>query len=182
VSGDRVLLEFVRDNVWPKCDDVRRDGQRDPCRVWSGMVNNSRGLPMVKYRGRRVSAGRIVFEAYRDPLLPTDRVFSVCGAKRCLSPYHLGLISAEEWGEYMRHRVRRGEAHPLSTIPESVVLFIRDSTATTKYLADKFGICKWTVLGIRTYKKRCPLNKEPMRWDHENRKRLPLRSDAIGAD
>jgi len=60
----------------------------DACRVWEGTYD-SNGYPRYKSRGQSRYVHRAVYEDFHGRLQPGEKVYRVCGDRRCVNALHL---------------------------------------------------------------------------------------------
>ena len=72
--------------VYPLPHDVLRAA--DACKIWDGTYD-SNGYPRYKSGGRSWYVHRAVYEDFHGRLEPGEKVYRVCGDKRCINAMHL---------------------------------------------------------------------------------------------
>ena len=60
----------------------------DACKVWQGTYD-SNGYPRYKSRGQSRYVARAVYEEFHGRLQPGEKVYRVCGDRRCVNAMHL---------------------------------------------------------------------------------------------
>ena len=98
------------------------------CWPWRGAVTKKRGYGYLSYHGRTKLAHRIVWEQYRGPLLPLERIGWTCRNRGCCNPDHMFKYAHRSHkGEV---KTRRGEKYPNAHLTLDRVAEIRRYYAT----------------------------------------------------
>ena len=82
---------------------------------WNGAFSGN-GTPALSLQGKVVSALRLSYAIYREPLQKDLKVVTTCGLLSCINPKHLKAATAQEIFSSMKLTCRRG--HP--SLPETV--------------------------------------------------------------
>lgn len=79
-------------------ENVRIDGE---CRIWAGTV--VQGVPVVRWKGRMLSARRLLPKLMGKQIGPREVVYPCCGNGLCLNPQHLRIDTRKRMaGVYKR--------------------------------------------------------------------------------
>ena len=85
--------------VYPLPRDILRAA--DACKVWEGTYD-SNGYPRYKSAGRSWYVHRAVYEDFHGRLQPGEKVYRVCGDKRCINAMHLVTTKPTATGKRRR--------------------------------------------------------------------------------
>ena len=78
----------------------RYESDDNGCHIWTGYADGQ-GYAQASYRGKLVRIHRLAFEASRGPILPGLHVHHICGARSCIRPDHLELVTPKD--HHSRH-------------------------------------------------------------------------------
>ena len=140
--------------------------QEGDCLIWTGMCAYKTRVPRiaeVQPNGKRVgvSLRRVIFNATSKRQAKSQVVTSTCGNYRCVNPAH--LIATDHSG-VMRIAIEHGKINharrsalaaaasrkAVSKLTEADVVRIRSSREPARLLAQRFGVSRSTINGIRS--------------------------------
>jgi hypothetical protein len=132
------------------------------CWLWRGR-NVPRGYPSIRIEGRAYKASRVAWWLHHGEWPPRGlHACHHCDTPSCVNPRHLFLGTQRENMRDASKKGRvgnpahvqvRGERQGHSKLTEEAVRIIRNApanTATYDALAERFGIARATVYGIRS--------------------------------
>ena len=118
------------------------------CWLWTGALHKH-GYGMIGLHGKTRGAHIWSYELFVGKIPTGLHVLHSCDTRACCNPMHLrvGTNTDNVADRVARGRSRTGvgERNGLSKLTESDVIDIRNSTATIKSLADKYGIDRTNV-------------------------------------
>ncbi len=125
--------------IYPLPRDVLRAA--DACKVWQGTYD-SNGYPRFKSRGQSRYVARAVYEDFHGRLEPGEKVYRVCGDRRCVNALHLVTTKPGPKGK----RRRPGTAKLTARRVREIRLAWAGSPRPTQVaLAEKYGVSRSAV-------------------------------------
>lgn len=109
---------------------------------------NAKGYGLTNYRGKTVSAHRLMWRLRFGPIPPGKHIRHICDTPACINPDHLLLGSHADNMADRKERKRYFKAYPKLTPAQ--VRSIRLSTDTTTALARKYAVREATIRMART--------------------------------
>jgi hypothetical protein len=130
----------------------------DQCLEWDG-YHDRYGYPSIGIKNKPLKGHRLVYEYFVGPIEPGMQVLHTCDNPRCINPFHLWqrtiLDNVRDSVEKGRAAcLRTGEDHFGARLSNLDVEFIRKSSFSQKYLAERFGCSPDTIKSIRNYNSR----------------------------
>lgn len=97
-----------------------------------------------------ISAHRLSWEIHYGPIPDGFFVCHSCDNPPCVRPDHLFLGTPMDnmQDAKLKGRLRMGENHPNSKYSEELIREIRSSNLSSRKLAEKYNIPRWTIQGI----------------------------------
>lgn len=127
-------------DVFKKLD---MSGGPSTCWLFQGELN-SKGLPYVQYKGKKLLAYRMTYELTHGPVPNGHVVRHSCDTPACCNPHHLTTGTQQDNMNDMKERDRHGA-------PAHVVRAIRklwENGDTHVAIAEKYGLARQTVTDI----------------------------------
>jgi hypothetical protein len=122
------------------------------CWIWRGNTTSD-GYGRIRIGKQKRRAHIASYELTHGAVPENKMICHKCGNSLCIKPEHLYAGTAKEnYADMVRHgRSNRpsGEAHPKAKLTEEKVRAIRESSKTTRVLANIYGIGKSTVQQIK---------------------------------
>ena len=125
--------------VYPLPRDVLRAA--DACKVWDGTYN-SNGYPRYKSGGRSWYVHRAVYEDFHGRLQPGEKVYRVCGDRRCINAMHLVTTKPAATGKRRRPGTAKLNPRKVRLIREAWAAPDRPSQAA---LAERYGVSRSAI-------------------------------------
>lgn len=126
----------------------------DQCWEWKGTKNNA-GYPLFSYKGRMISALKVLYGLHNEKKIPEDWVIThSCRKVDCMNPDHVYITTRSELTTdlYARGLLKpasqKGAKNPNSKLSEDDVRKIRarkKEGVTHDELAKDFGVTKTTI-------------------------------------
>lgn len=113
----------------------------DACKEWGG-THDAKGYPRAKWGGRSEYVHRGVFEGFHRPLKPGERVYRVCGNRRCVNALHLVTTRPAPKGK--RRRPASAKLNPRK-VREIRTAWARPDRPTQMTLAKKYGVTRTAI-------------------------------------
>ena len=102
--------------VYPLPRDILRAA--DACKVWEGTYD-SNGYPRYKSAGRSWYVHRAVYEDFHGRLQPGEKVYRVCGDRRCVNAMHIVTTKPAPKGKRRRPGTAKLTARRVRAIREA---------------------------------------------------------------
>lgn len=127
------------------------------CWFWTGAFNSS-DQPVTRLNGKLCYVHRVLWDHYhhiekRTHNDPTRLITRTCGDKRCVNPYHMQVISAQEHMDYKCRN--QGVKQQFTDTEVSRIRLEYRRGLTQVELADMYGVSQQTIHCIvakKTYK------------------------------
>ena len=143
---------------WSK---VRKGDQPDDCWLWTGAISKRQGYGRFGFLGKVMGAHQASYLMAHPEVAPSDLdgkcVLHSCDVRHCVNPAHLSIgTNLENIGEAAhKGRLAGGggqKAHGNAKLTWPRVRNMRRNyqgrRGELKFLYEKFGVSKWTILAI----------------------------------
>lgn len=122
------------------------------CWLWNGAINSG-GYGSFKIDGKIISAHRVSFELFKQPVLSGKWVLHKCDVRKCVNPDHLylgdRLQNVKDMWDRKRNPNRKGEKHHLHKLTDREIEEIRQKyiprVITQQSLADEYGVTQGMI-------------------------------------
>lgn len=140
-----MAASHLRDFFW------RRVKKTSDCWLWTGSTSST-GYGLIRMERGNLRAHRFAWELYYGPIPNGLCVLHICDVRHCVCPRHLFIGTRPENSSDMVAKGRQlcGETHNMVKLSESSVLEIRASEEPHFVLANRYGVSRKTIHGIRT--------------------------------
>ena len=134
-------------------------GAANECWEFMG-YRNKLGYGKVSFKGKPVSAHRLMWERHNNMQIPDEMVvMHSCDNRACCNPNHLSIGTRQENNVdavVKGHRTgiggARGESNPISKLTKTQVLTIRSSNLSPKEIKSIFNLSRSYSYEIGRYK------------------------------
>lgn len=134
--------------VYGKFDEKVEPDPFGGCWLWSG-AQNSEGYGHLQFQGKDWRAHRLSFIRHKGQIPEGKIVRHKCDVPSCVNPDHLELgTHADNGGDKARRK------RSTASVPDSVVIAVRQSKQRGVDVANHYGISKALVSLIRNNKRR----------------------------
>jgi DNA-binding XRE family transcriptional regulator len=133
----------------------------EKCWEWTGTKNNA-GYPLFSYKGRMISALKILFEMYHNRSIPKGWIVThTCRKVDCMNPEHVYITTRSELTTdlyakgLLKPASQKGAKNPNAKLTEAQVREIREKKRqgiTHMELAKEYGVTKTTISMIHNKK------------------------------
>lgn len=142
---NRIPIEL---RFWTKVDKRGPNG----CWLWTA-TTNQKGYGRIRHNRKLQSAHRVSYELCIGPVPDGLFVLHRCDNPRCVNPTHLFLGTNDENMADKASKGRQsrlhGDRNPNVKITAADAQAIKQSTATRRELARRYGVCEGHVSHIR---------------------------------
>jgi hypothetical protein len=120
------------------------------CWSWK-KAKGSGGYGVTWFNGKTVYAHRMSYYAYVGEYDPSFLVMHTCDNPCCVNPKHLCLGTDQDNSSDMvtKDRQAKGSKNGLAKLTESLIPYIKESTASSRQLGKELGVCKTVILDIK---------------------------------
>ena len=121
---------------------IRKDN--DGCWTWTGSVSSTRGIPIIKRKGKTINIRRILWKKTRKEDPGSSYVIATCGNSLCVSPKHINKVS--------RGSVSKPKSKVSPEDVKAIRAYYEGGVFSQRKLSKRYGISNQQISDIVNFK------------------------------